>query len=190
MSDPGPLPGAGQAAGFQAQFTTFLQLLTRIALNMPSVPISAGQYPGTTTNDDAAAGNIGQYIPSIIAVGTPVSLVNGTPKNIASIPLTPGDWDVWAYIGFTGNAATTVTNLEGSISLSTGAIDSTPGRRGDQFYGSATVFAAVSPQFAAGRMRVTFSAASGGGSAFLVANAVFATNTCSGFGGIFARRAR
>lgn len=186
MSDPG-LPGSGQAAGFQAQFGTFLQLLTKIALNMPSVPISAGQYPGTTHNDDAAAGNIGEYVPSVIAVGSPVSLVTATPKNITSIALTPGDWNVWAYIGFTGNAATTVTSLEGSLSLTTGTIDSTPGRRGDQYYGGATVFASLSPQFACGMERVSLNA---GASVFLVASAAFATNTCSGFGGIFARRAR
>lgn len=183
----GPLSGGGEAAGFQAQFGTFLQLLTRIALNMPTVPISAGQYPGTTTNDNAAAGNIGEYVSSVIAVGTPVSLVTATPKNITSIALTPGDWQVWGYIGFTGNAATTITSLEGSLSNTTGTIDSTPGRRGDQFYAGGTVFASVSPQFACGEERVSLSAPA---SVFLVANAVFATNTCSGFGGIFARRAR
>lgn len=187
MSGFGPLQGGGEAAGFQAQFATFLQLLTRIALNMPSVPISAGQYPGTATNDNAASGNIGEYAESVIVVGSPVSLVTATPKNITSIPLTPGDWNVWGYIGFTGNPATTVTNLEGSVSLTTGAIDSTPGRRGDQFYNGTTVLGSLSPQFAAGQMRVSLAA---GASVFLVANAVFATNTCSGFGGIFARRAR
>jgi hypothetical protein len=49
---------------------------------------------GTATNDDAAAGYLGEQVESEIASGSAVSLVNGTAKDVATISLTAGDWDV------------------------------------------------------------------------------------------------
>jgi hypothetical protein len=51
---------------------------------------------GTTTNDAAIAGNVGECISSIITRTFAISLTSNTPANITSITLTPGDWDISA----------------------------------------------------------------------------------------------
>lgn len=60
---------------------------------------------GTTTNDSASAGYVGQFISSVIAFASAVSLTNDTNKDVTSISLTAGDWDVWGnvYIVSAGN---------------------------------------------------------------------------------------
>lgn len=60
---------------------------------------------GTTTNDSAAAGRIGEIITGSAALDSVGSWSTNTPKNIVSIALTAGDWDVFgkaAYGGATG----------------------------------------------------------------------------------------
>lgn len=77
-----------------------------------------GQIPGTQTNDNAAAGNIGEFIESVVtdaSGGVPAS--NGISANLTSIALTPGDWDVCASM-VTNPAGTTVTTtVEFGVSL-------------------------------------------------------------------------
>jgi hypothetical protein len=64
----------------------------------------ASLIPGTATNDNATAGNIGQYVESNILLASSVTgFVTGTPKNVTSISLPAGDWDV------TGNVASNPT---------------------------------------------------------------------------------
>lgn len=189
MSDPG-LPGSGQAAGFQAQFGTFLQLLTKIALNMPSVPISAGQYPGTTTNDNAAAGNIGEYPNSSVPVGSAVSLVSATPKDVASIPLTAGDWNVESLIAFnSASGTTTFSLLRGWTSLVSATLptDFTNGGGFSSNLYPSTLAMSADVVLAIGRQRVSVAAPT---IAFLSAEAIFATSTLKAYGFISARRAR
>lgn len=54
--------------------------------------ITPGQIVGTATNDNAAAGNVGEYVESVF------SAVNATTStnwgDATSISLTAGDWDV------------------------------------------------------------------------------------------------
>lgn len=84
---------------------------------------------GTATNDDAAAGYIGEYVSSVISnqsVGT-----NGLYFDITSISLTAGDWDVSAQITYVFNGAT-VTDWEFGIGLVAGN-DSTGFISGDTY---------------------------------------------------------
>jgi hypothetical protein len=53
---------------------------------------------GTTTNDNAPAGNNGEYVSSSVAKTTPVTLVSATPANLTSVSLSAGDWDCSADI--------------------------------------------------------------------------------------------
>jgi len=52
------------------------------------------QRPGSTTNDSASAGNVGEYISSTVASGSAVALSDAATSTITSISLTAGDWDV------------------------------------------------------------------------------------------------
>lgn len=65
---------------------------------------------GTTTNDSAASGSVGQIIFSVIPRASAISLTTNIAANVTSISLTAGDWDIWGNvnIALTGNG--TVTN--------------------------------------------------------------------------------
>lgn len=59
---------------------------------------------GTTTNDNATAGNNGEFVQSFIASGSAVSLSTAnTAVNITSISLTAGDWDISAMVTYSPN---------------------------------------------------------------------------------------
>ena len=82
--------------------------------------ITAGQIVGTATNDNASAGNVGQYIESVGSgnVGTTDQHYDAT-----SISLTAGDWDVTGLIVYRKNTATlsgTIVDLELGISTTSG----------------------------------------------------------------------
>lgn len=147
-----------------------------------------GQLVGTNTNDNAAAGDIGEEMEGVVASGAATALTTVTAKSVTSITLTPGDWDVWAYAGFTGNAATTVNYVIGSISTTNNTLDQTRSRWASKEPMGATLFATLANvQFACGEDRFSVSTNT---VVYLIAEASFATNTCSAFGTIIARRRR
>jgi hypothetical protein len=81
---------------------------------------------GTTTNNDASSGYVGEYLSATNSTGTTVN--NATATNITTISLTAGDWDVY-YLLNCVPANTNVFNLlytgispiSVSIDLSSGA---------------------------------------------------------------------
>lgn len=50
---------------------------------------------GATTNNNAAAGSVGEYVNSIISEAFAINITTNTATDITSISLTAGDWDVW-----------------------------------------------------------------------------------------------
>jgi len=154
-----------------------------------STSIGAGQYTGTSTNDSAAAGLLGEYVVSTIASGSAVSLTNNTDANVTSISLTAGDWDVRGLVTFTGGGTTNVTGaLIGGINTTSATLP-TPGP------GYSNVFALSTGTFASDGaitaqivpMRLSLNATT---TVYLIARAVFTTSTCSAYGSISARRVR
>jgi hypothetical protein len=72
----------------------------------PSAYINAAQAKvAVTDGSNAAAGNIGEYVS--VTQSTNVALPQDTPRNITSLPLAAGDWDVDAIIaiGFTNSGS-------------------------------------------------------------------------------------
>ena len=65
-----------------------------VALGEDLVSQQVGQLPGTSTNDSANAGSVGEYVESQILVGGAISVTTATATNITSISLGAGDWDV------------------------------------------------------------------------------------------------
>jgi hypothetical protein len=55
---------------------------------------------GTTTNDNAAAGYVGEYISSNVAYSSAITTTSNVAANITSISLTAGDWDVFGVCYF------------------------------------------------------------------------------------------
>lgn len=143
---------------------------------------------GTTTNDSAAAGSVGEYLENIVLIGSAVSMTTGVGVNITSISLTPGDWDIVIDGYFTGNAATTVSGAFVSISNISATLNISPGRLGVCSSGGNTLFSVG--QLAgcvAGPFRLSVAITT---TIFFVANANFAVSTMSCFGIIRARRIR
>lgn len=136
---------------------------------------------GTNTNDDAAAGYIGEYVSSSVASGSAVTLNSGTSANITSISLTAGDWDVWAELWVTTSG--TMTSVNGWIS-STSNTEPTRGGLGHSFLqgislgGGSDFSMAISP--------IRFSL-SGTTTVYLSARTTAGT---AGFGTLAARRVR
>lgn len=83
----------------------------------------AGQLLGTNTNDDAAAGYVGEYKQANSA-GAGVGSSSTAPNtNIASISLGPGDWDVWGSAVLTLGSITSPNTLTLGVSKSSGSMD-------------------------------------------------------------------
>jgi len=81
--------------------------------------ITSNIVQGTTTNDNAAAGYIGEYASSGV-VATTVSLTTATPVNLHSVSLAAGDYDIQGVGVFQTAATTSVTGTMVGISTTTG----------------------------------------------------------------------
>jgi hypothetical protein len=155
----------------------------------PSITFSSTSgIIGTTTNNDAAAGSVGEFVSASLTFGTPVSLTTDTPANVTSIDLTAGDWDVWGNVGYTGGATTLVQYCFAASTQTSATLPTT------DFLASATytaaglaIFASANILFNIQQQRVSLS---GTTTIYLVAQAGFSVSTCSAYGNIRARRRR
>jgi|LakMenEpi03Aug12_release.lakeMendotaPanAssembly.Ray.scaffolds.fasta_scaffold204092_4 hypothetical protein len=93
--------------------TNLNPVLSTLTVNGLITPNSVAGIKGTSTNDSAQAGSIGEFVSS--AVGSLVAFTSGSAKDITSISLTAGDWDITANIGFLPASTTSITALAGSI---------------------------------------------------------------------------
>jgi hypothetical protein len=66
-----------------------------------SVDASRMPIVGTTTNDNALAGQVGEYQGVQRLSTNGVTLTSGVDASLTSLVLTAGDWDVWGSVGFT-----------------------------------------------------------------------------------------
>lgn len=138
---------------------------------------------GTTTNNDAAAGKVGEIVSSFVASGSAVSLTTATAANVTSISLTAGDWDVDGNVNFIQTAAT-ITVKVGSIST-TSATNSTDGS--EVYSGALLTVGTANDGLTLPRKRISIS---GTTTVYLVTSATFSAGTVTAFGGITARRVR
>lgn len=147
----------------------------------------AGQISNTTaTNDSASAGNLGEYLSASVAFGSAVSITNNTPKTIASLSLTAGDWDVAGLVQYTGAGSTVITSAMSIISDQNNALPTgwvTIDGAG-KWCGSVTGDA---PFVVSGPKRLSLS---GTTTYYLIALALFSVSTMSAAGSMRARRVR
>ena len=64
---------------------------------------------GVIDGSDAAVGEVGEYLESIVPVGSAISLVNNVQAQITQLLLSPGDWDIYGGGAIFTDAATTLT---------------------------------------------------------------------------------
>ncbi len=141
---------------------------------------------GTTTNDSAAAGSVGELV-AAGGVGSPVNLTTATSANVTSISLTAGDWDVWGNLFVLPDTTTNVTIAQGGISSTTATLP-TLVSVGIVNYGAAGVVpSTVGFNYQVPGYRLSLSATT---TIYLVANVAFSLSTCQAGGAIYARRRR
>lgn len=155
-------------------------------------PSQTAGIVGTTTNNNADAGSVGEVVSSSVAVGsgvaltTAVSATSGT--TVTSISLTAGDWDVFGVVGVNGAATTNFTVIAGGINTVNNELNSLYEERTAFIYGTAGRVPAGSPiSFVFPPTRVSIASTT---TYYLVAYAQFTLSTAVGFGRITARRAR
>lgn len=147
-------------------------------------PNSLAGIVGTTTNDSANAGSVGEIISSNQT--TPQSLTSGVVSVITSISLTAGQWLVFGTVEYTPDTSTVMSKIASAASA------------------SPTVF---SPSIDAEQLTITFTAGGAGvlqrvsvptqvlqlastTTSYLLARPVFTTSTCTALGKITAVRMR
>lgn len=108
----------------QAWFDFFGYLESQVKA-LASAAIASSRLLGTTTNDNAAAGYVGEYLATVPATQ---ALTTATPANVTSLVLTPGDWEVSAPVQFSGAGATTTTDIQGCLSFVSATLNTTIGQ--------------------------------------------------------------
>jgi hypothetical protein len=132
--------GAPVLANTPTLITPILGIATATSLQFS--PTTSGII-GTPTNDNAAAGVVGEFI-TTNNFASPISISSNIPTNVVSISLTAGDWDVFGSI---------LLNVGGPANKLAGWISTT---------------SATEPAFALNEALFTFQLGTIGSSAFCV----------------------
>lgn len=147
---------------------------------------------GTSTNDSAAAGKIGEEKIATLAVGSAVSETTATPVTVLSLSLTAGDWDVSGVVN-RDLAGVTATRYTAAISPTANTVPAQAGGGGigpDSVVGCFATFGTTitgAYTTTVGPVRVSLAATT---TIYLVAADVFSAGTIGLFGTIRARRMR
>lgn len=167
--------GTGAFAGTTAPVFTGISFTTNTGIT------------GTATNDNVVAGDVGEFITSVIDVGTPVSLTTGTPTNLTSISLTPGDWDVGGNITFLPTSTTSLNYLIAWASETSASLPAAQNYVGHGYTVAGTVTGAFNVGFSLSPNRVSIAVTT---TLYLSCQAGFSASTLSACGQIVARRRR
>lgn len=134
---------------------------------------------GTTTNDSAAVGSVGEYVSSTVLTTSGVGFTSNVVRNITSILLSAGDWDVYGNVCFEGAGAPTLCIAWTSTSSATEPNDALT-----TFINTSLAFltSLVTPV-----IRVSIAVPT---TVYLSARCVYTGSTISGSGSISARRVR
>ncbi len=143
---------------------------------------------GTTTNNNASATYVGEFISSVILVGAALPMTTSTELNITSIALTAGDWDVWGTLWLAPAAGTITTSIAVGVSQTSATLPTTPAIGGStqQIRGISTAATEVCI-LGAPTTRISLAAPA---TVYLVGFSIFTTSTMSGYGSLCARRVR
>lgn len=151
---------------------------------------------GTTTNDNANAGAVGEVLQSTVVAGSAVALTTTTAANVTSLSLTVGDWEVEGACDHTWTGTTATIEVCG-ISGTTATQPTQPGGVvGNATIGteplvsqSITFGATITGRFDQ-RVKARVQVTTASTTIFLVATATFSAGTDAVFGTIRARRIR
>lgn len=147
----------------------------------------SGATVGVTTNSNASAGNVGEYINAELVAASRVSMTASVAKTITSISLTAGDWDVDGAVFFFPAATTTVNNYISNISLTNNTLDQTILSRWKKVTFGAGIVTGQDQFTVSTHSRVSLASTT---TVYLIGYTVFGTSTMEAYGSIEARRIR
>lgn len=185
--------GMGEVSG------CFLASFNALAINAPSSLVAYGNTyanNGSTINCVQSAGAlgllgvapsnfaIGQLIQQTTSSGSPVSLTTNTSANVTSaLALTPGTWTISGIIGFVTNAATSVTQIQLSLSTTSATLGTNYGL--DTIANKFSAQLGIQQTLTLPSLVVTVTTST---NYYLVTQATFTLNTMSAYGTITAQR--
>ncbi len=174
---------------FSGAFTTTFTVTGNTALTLPTTgtlitssqpTINQPNIVGVPNNSSAAAGSVGELISSVVLSGSSVATTSTIARNVTSIVLTAGDWDVWGNVAFTPTLGQ--SQGLGWISITSATLPDAA-LRAQIFVNSQTGnYSTCVPQ-------ITLQL-SGATTVYLSCQTVFVSGTVSACGGIYARRRR
>ena len=175
----------------QLEVITVLNALTWDSNGAVIIPISlniqstAGLI-GTTTNNDADAGSVGEVIQSTVLSSSPINLTSSANAAITSISLTAGDWDVFANILILPTASTNMSSIGGWLNTTSATVPF-PLPQSSLFSLTTTFTTGTSQSFPIGQVRYSLSTTT---TIYLNVFVSFTVSTCQAAGCVFARRRR
>jgi hypothetical protein len=187
MTGPLTLSGAPSAtlhAANKGYVDTFLPLAGGTLTGPLTLSQTAG-IVGTTTNNNANVGAVGEYVSATLASSSPITLVNSTFTNVLSINLSAGDWDVNGTTVLACNPASGMFNMQSYISTNSGANMGPPYPGQSSIVGTGLQVNAI--QMPTGTARFSLAATT---TVYLGAYAAFNTGPATAYGIIRARRIR
>lgn len=93
---------------------------------LPSRNGTIATKEGTATNDNAAAGEIGEILEVTVLLGAAVAVTSGNSVNVASISATGGDWDASGVVCTAPGSGTLQTGIAGWISTASATFPTLP----------------------------------------------------------------
>lgn len=158
-----------------------------VTLQLSGQGTGGATLEGTSTNDNATAGFVGEFFSSVIAAASAVSVTNNTATNVTSLVNLPaGDYDVWGNVNFPTVSATAPQQVVCWISSTSASIP-------DQSLISGTVLTAAGGVLAGGNGVNALPRRFSLGSAttiYITAYASATSGNATACGGIYARRRR
>lgn len=144
-------------------------------------------HTGVTNASNAAPGQIGEVLSA--SQTTNVSMTTATTVNVATLALTAGDWRVNGFVAITPSVASTVQGCGISTTSATLPTPAQAAAGTGALMQLRLSFAtgALQQSYPTGELRVNTSTST---TVYLVAQATFASGTCTAIGYITARRMR
>lgn len=144
-------------------------------------PSQTAGIVGTTTNNNANAGSVGEYNTNTT---TGTSLTSGVSANATSVTLTAGDYDVWGVVVFLPAGSTTVAGINAAINTVSATFPASLTQRTSL---NATLTTGAGQALTAPVTRISIASTT---TVYLVALAAFGTSTMTCDGRIEWRRVR
>lgn len=155
-SDTNGLPTASATTATELGYVNGVTSAIQTQINTKQATLTAGQLPGTATNNDATAGNVGEYVSSPFTASTaPTSTQWG---DATSISLTAGDWDIMYQVIANSAAVANITVLQMATTTTSG--NSTTGQTSgtNLLSETGTFLASDKTTMTLGRVRASLSA--------------------------------